>query len=93
MSMGMTAARHAREIVGNAETVLALEALAAAQALDLREPLESGAATRSAHDAIRARVPFYEADREFSDDIAAGIDLVRSGELCAAAEAVTGPLN
>jgi histidine ammonia-lyase len=92
VSMGMTAARHAREIVGNAETVLALEALAAAQALDLRAPLESGAATRSAHDAIRARVRFYEADREFSDDIAAGIDLVRSGELCAAAEAVTGPL-
>jgi histidine ammonia-lyase len=93
VSMGMTAARHAREIVGNAETVLALEALAAAQALDLRAPLEPGAATRSAHDAIRARVPFYEADREFSDDIAAGIDLVRSGELCAAAEAVAGPLN
>jgi histidine ammonia-lyase len=93
VSMGMTAARHAREIVGNAETVLALEALAAAQALDLRAPLEPGAATRSAHDAIRARVPFYEADREFSDDIAAGIDLVRSGELCAAAEAVAGPLT
>jgi histidine ammonia-lyase len=93
VSMGMTAARHAREIVGNAETVLALEALAAAQALDLRAPLEPGAATRAAHDAIRERVTFYEADREFSRDIAAGIDLVRSGELCAAAERAAGPLN
>ncbi len=93
VSMGMTAARHAREIVGNAETVLALEALAAAQALDLRSPLEPGAATRAAHDAIRERVTFYEADREFSRDIAAGIDLVRSGELCAAAETAAGPLN
>jgi histidine ammonia-lyase len=92
VSMGMTAARHAREIVGNAETVLALEALAAAQALDLRAPLEPGAATRAAHDAIRERVTFYEADREFSRDIAAGIDLVRSGELCAAAEGAAGPL-
>ena len=36
---------------------------------------------------------FYEADREFSSDIAAGIDLVRSGELCAAAERAAGPLN
>ncbi len=93
VSMGMTAARHAREIVGNAETVLALEALAAAQALDLRSPLEPGDATRAAHDAIRERVAFYEADREFSRDIAAGIDLVRSGELCAAAETAAGPLN
>jgi histidine ammonia-lyase len=93
VSMGMTAARHAREIVGNAETVLALEALAAAQALDLRSPLEPGAATRAAHDAVRDRVTFYEADREFSRDIAAGIDLVRSGELCAAAEGAAGPLN
>jgi histidine ammonia-lyase len=92
VSMGMTAARHAREIVGNAETVLALEALAAAQALDLRAPLEPGAATRAALDAVRARAPFYEADREFSDDIAAGIELVRSGDLCAAAETAAGPL-
>ena len=41
--MGMTAARHARDIVANAEIVVALEALAAAQALDLRSPLEPAA--------------------------------------------------
>ncbi len=64
---------------GNAETVLALEALAAAQALDLRAPLEPGAATRAVHDAIRTRVPFFEADREFGPDIAAAIALVRDG--------------
>ncbi|MGH2590123.1 MAG: histidine ammonia-lyase, partial [Actinomycetota bacterium] len=40
VSMGMTSARHAREIVANAEVVIALEALGAAQALDLRAPLE-----------------------------------------------------
>jgi len=90
VSMGMTAARHAREIVGNAETVLALEALAAAQALDLRAPLEPGAATRAVHDAIRARVTFYEADREFAHDIAAGVGLVRSGALIEAAQAAMG---
>ena len=90
VSMGMTAARHAREIVGNAETVLALEALAAAQALDLRAPLAPGAATRAVHDAVRSRVSFYEADREFAQDIAAGIDLVRSGALIDAAEAALG---
>ena len=36
VSMGMIAARHARDIVTNAELVVAMEAMAAAQALDLR---------------------------------------------------------
>ena len=93
VSMGMTAARHARDIVTNAETVLALEALAAAQALDLRAPLMPGPATRAVHDAIRATVTFFEADREFGPDIADAISLVRRGALIDAAESVTGPLD
>jgi histidine ammonia-lyase len=93
VSMGMTAARHAREVVANAETVVALEALGAAQALDLRAPLEPGPATLAVRRALRAAVPFYEADREFGPDIAAAINLVRAGELAAAAETVTGPLG
>jgi histidine ammonia-lyase len=93
VSMGMTSARHAREIVANAETVLALEALAAAQALDLRAPLEPGPATRAAVRAIRGRVPFVEHDREFGPDIEAAVELVHDGTLVAAVEGVTGPLR
>ena len=93
VSMGMTSARHAREVVANAETVIALEALGAAQALDLRAPLEPGPATRAVHDAIRARVPFFEADREFGPDIADAVSLVREGLVVVAAEAVIGPLD
>ncbi len=93
VSMGMIAARHAREIVSNAETAIALEALGAAQALDLRSPLEPGAATRSVKQRLRGAVPFFEADREFGPDIVQALRLVRSGELVAAAEAVTGPLG
>jgi hypothetical protein len=37
-------------------------------------------------------VPFTEHDREFGEDIAAALDLVRSGELSAAAGRVTGAL-
>jgi histidine ammonia-lyase len=90
VSMGMTAARHAREVVGNAETVLALEALAAAQALDLRAPLEPGAATRTVHDVLRERVPFTEADHEFGRDIDSAVALVRDGALVDAAERAIG---
>lgn len=93
VSMGMTSARHAREVVTNAEIVIALEALAAAQALDLRAPLEPAAGTRAARDAIRARVAFLEADRELGDDIAAVTELVRSGALLDAAEGAVGPLD
>src|SRR5262245_25646182 len=81
VSMGMTAARHAREVVSNAEVVIALEALVAAQALDLRAPLEPATATKAAHDAIREVVPFLETDREFGPDIASVTDLVRDGAL------------
>ena len=93
VSMGMTAARHARAVVANAAVVVALEALAAAQALDLREPLEPAAATRAARDAIRARVPFLEADRELGRDIEVVTELVRDGSLMGAAETIVGPLD
>jgi histidine ammonia-lyase len=93
VSMGMTAARHAREVVANAEIVVALEALGASQALDLRAPLDPGRATAAVKRALRAAVPFYEADREFGPDIAAAVEQVRSGALVSAAETVTGPLD
>jgi histidine ammonia-lyase len=93
VSMGMTSARHARDVAANAEVVLALEALAAAQALDLRAPLEPGAATRAVHDALRASVPFVEHDRGFGPDIDRAVELVRAGTLVEAAEAVVGALD
>jgi histidine ammonia-lyase len=92
VSMGMTSARHARDIVANAEVVLAIEAMVAAQALDLRAPLEPGAGTRAARDAIRAVVPFLDADRELGSDIAAACELVRSGALVEASERAVGEL-
>jgi histidine ammonia-lyase len=93
VSMGMTSARHARGVVANAEVVLGLEALASAQALDLRAPLAPGPATKAAHDALRAQVPFVEHDREFGDDIAAAVALVRDGSLAIAAAAAIGDLG
>jgi histidine ammonia-lyase len=89
VSMGMTAARHAREVVSNAEVVIALEALIAAQALDLRAPLDPGPATSAARDAMREAVPFLDADRELGPDISAAVDVVRRGTLI---DAVSVPM-
>jgi histidine ammonia-lyase len=93
VSMGMTAARHARDVVANAEVVIALEALVAAQALDLRAPLEPAAATNAGRDAVRERVPFLDADRELGSDIAEVVDLVRTGVLLDAVEVAAGSLE
>jgi len=92
VSMGMIAARHVREIVANAEVVVAMEALAAAQALDLRAPLEPGAGTGAARDEIREAVRFLDADRELGRDIEAGTWLVRDGGLVRAVTRVAGSL-
>jgi histidine ammonia-lyase len=81
------------DIVTNAELVVAMEAMAATQALDLRSPLESAEGTRAAHDALRDVVPFLEVDRELRPDIDACVELVRGGGLVAAVESVVGRLD
>ena len=50
--MAMAAARHARQIVAHGETVIALELMCAAQALDLR--LRADARVRLGHGTARA---------------------------------------
>jgi histidine ammonia-lyase len=93
VSMGMTSARHARECIGNAEVVVALEALAAAQALDLRRPLNPAPGTAAALAAIRQVVPFLDRDRELKPDVDDAVELVRLGVLVAAVEEAVGPLG
>jgi len=93
VSMGMTSARHARACVTNAEMVIALEALAAAQAIDLRAPLLPAPATAAAREAIREAISFLEADRELKPDVDAAIELVRSGGLVRAVESAIGRLD
>jgi histidine ammonia-lyase len=93
VSMGMTSARHARECVANAEVVVALEALAAAQGIDLRAPLRPGRGTAAGLEAVRGVVPHLEADRELGPDIEAAIELVRSGGVLASVERTLGPLD
>jgi histidine ammonia-lyase len=78
VSMGMTAARHLRDVVTNAELVVAMEAIAAAQALDLRAPLQPASATAAARDLIREQVPFLAEDRELGPDIGSVVKLLDS---------------
>jgi histidine ammonia-lyase len=88
VSMGPIAARHALAIVTNTARVLAIEAMMAAQALDLRlqsDPHATmGAGTRAAYDLVRAHVPFLDKDAPMHHYIAACEQLVLSGQLAGA---------
>ncbi|ABS26216.1 histidine ammonia-lyase [Anaeromyxobacter sp. Fw109-5] len=81
VSMGMTAALKARQVVENVRTCLAIELLVAAQALDLRAPLRPAAKVAEAHRRIREAVPRLDEDRELHRDIEAVCRLVDGGRL------------
>jgi histidine ammonia-lyase len=93
VSMGATSARKAAAILANTEHVIAIEALSAAQGLDLRGPLEPAPGTGAARAALRAVSPGLDEDRSLSPDITAVRALVRDGSLVTAAETVVGALT
>jgi histidine ammonia-lyase len=92
VSMGWGAVRKLREVVANVRTVLAVELVCAAQAVDFRAAVAGPApATKAVHGGIRRVVPHMNADREVAPQLAA-VDALLP-DLVAAAEAVTGPLR
>ncbi|KAA5832846.1 histidine ammonia-lyase [Saccharopolyspora hirsuta] len=79
VSMGWSAARKLRRGIDALTSVLAVELLTAARALDLRAPLEPAPATAAVRDLLRTRVPGPGPDRHVAPEIAAAEDLIRSG--------------
>lgn len=80
VSMGTIAARKAMEIKDNVANVLAIELLAAAQAIDLREKRRMGKGTRIIYSMVRDKVPTLENDRVMHGDIEKVLDIIMSGE-------------
>ena len=93
VSMGAWGAIKALQVTENAERVVAMELLCAAQALDLRRPLRSGRGVEAAHALVRSRIAFRRDDRLFEDDLAAATDLVASGALLGAVRDAVGALD
>jgi len=79
VSMGMTAALKARQVVENVRWVLALEGLCAAAGLDQRLPRRPGKGVRIAYEAIRAAVPPLDGDRAVGPDAARLERMLRPG--------------
>jgi histidine ammonia-lyase len=79
VSMGMTGALKLRQIVENAERVVAIELMCAAQGLEFRRPLKAGLQIERAHAAVRGVVLRLDADRVLAPDIDALSAAVRAG--------------
>ncbi len=81
VSMGPIAARRFLDVVENAERVVAIELMCAAQSIDLRAPLTPGRGTTAAWQCIREAVTKLEEDRILYPEIEKVADLIRSGAL------------
>ena len=93
VSMGWGAARKLRRSVDGLGRVLAVEALAAARALELRGPLVPAPGTGAVLAAIRERVAGVGPDRYLAPEIEAVRGMVADGTLAQAAQDAVGELE
>ncbi len=82
VSMATHAARRLSDMVENSAHVVAVELLAAAQGLDLRQPLVSSPEIKKHLQLIRKSVPFLDNDRQMGKDIVSIQILILSGDFC-----------
>jgi len=84
VSMGMAAGLKLQRIVENATHVLAIEAAAAAQAVEFLAPLKTSPRLQRVHAAIRETSAKVEHDRVLAGDFTKLAELIRSGRLARA---------
>ena len=80
VSMGMTAALKLKQVVDNAEKVLAIELMTAAQGLEYRHPLKAATEIERARQFVRTLVPRLEEDRVIAGDIERLAKGIRNGD-------------
>ena len=81
VSMAAHGSRRLLPMLANAEAVLGIELLAAAQGCEFHAPLASSAALEQARALLRSQVPALDEDRHFHPDMEAANALIRSGAL------------
>ncbi|HVZ17649.1 MAG TPA: aromatic amino acid lyase, partial [Terriglobales bacterium] len=84
VSMGMAAAVKLKKVIENTRNVVAIEAMAAAQAMDFLLPLKPSKRGQQAYAAIRAVSPIVNKDRILSPDIAKVAEVIASGAVARA---------
>ena len=80
VSMGLIAARNAKKIIDNTGYIIAIELLAACQAVDLLGRASGlSPAAAAVHGFVRDSIPSLDEDRYMSDDIEVLAELIRKG--------------
>ncbi|MFI6054501.1 tyrosine 2,3-aminomutase [Streptomyces violascens] len=91
VSMGLISARNARRVLANNQRILAVELLAAAQAVDISDRRDGlSPVARATYDTVRGHVPFLDKDRWMSDDIETVAAALGRAEFLSAATARAG---
>jgi histidine ammonia-lyase len=93
VAMGNASGLKAWQVLANAERVVAIELLAAAQAVEFHAPLEPGVGGRAARTFVRSLSPRVRDDRPLSDDIEAVATAIRNGSLIEVIETEAGELR
>jgi histidine ammonia-lyase len=93
VSMGPTAAWKATRAVRDLSHVLAVELLAACEAVEFHRPVRSSPALEAVVGLVRERVPNHGQDRMLGPEIEALAEQLASGALLAAAESACGVLE
>jgi histidine ammonia-lyase len=92
VSMGNAAGLKAWQVLANAESAVAIELLAGAQAVEFHAPLEPGVGGQAARAAVRELSPRLRDDRSLAPDIEAVAGAIRDGSIVAAVESQAGEL-
>jgi histidine ammonia-lyase len=86
VSLGWSASRNLRRVLANLTKILAVEAVSASHAIDLRAPLQPATGSQACIEVLRASIPPPGPDRFLAPDLAAAEEIVRDGSLMRAAE-------
>ena len=84
VSMATFASRRLKDMTENAANVLAIELLAATQAIEFHQPAKTSRALRQVVIAVRSRIPHYDKDRVFGPEIASIAHMISEGHLYSA---------
>ncbi len=80
VSMGVTAATKLRSIVENAEHLMSIELITAAEGLEYRAPLRPGRGVKRAYEIVRAHIPRLTNDRPLGPNIEKIVRAIRGGD-------------
>ncbi len=93
VSMGPIAALKSREIIKNVATVIAIELMAGAQALEFRKPQKPSPPVQIVYDEVRKLVTKLVEDRPLYPDINKLTELIKSNKLIGLVEDKVGNLS